>query len=85
MRLRRWRGFGCLGCLPFTGLFGLFLPLLLLGALVYFLMNRQKFSGPGRGSPQNPAAAGGFCSHCGQPLAVGTRFCAGCGNRVDGA
>jgi hypothetical protein len=42
MRLRRMRGFGCLGCLPFGGLFGLLLPVLIIGAFIYFLVNRQR-------------------------------------------
>jgi hypothetical protein len=69
--------------LPFGGLFGLFLPLILIAALIYFLMNRQKAdpSPPDRLTSPNPS--GGFCPHCGTPIAGGSRFCAGCGRQID--
>jgi zinc-ribbon domain len=85
MRLRRLRGFGCLGCLPFGGLIGLLLPLIVIGAVIYFLMNRQKANPapPGYPPPTNPS--GGFCPHCGKPTVAGSRFCLGCGRQVDQA
>jgi len=81
MHLRTWRGVGCLGCLPFGGLAGLFLPLILIAALVYFLVNRGKVNPtPSRDMPPNPP--GGFCPHCGKPVGTGARFCAACGREV---
>lgn len=82
MGLRRLRGFGCLGCLPFGGLFGLFLPLILIGALVYFLMNRQKADPPPPNQLPSPNPPEGFCAHCGKPISSGSHFCAGCGHPI---
>jgi len=79
MRYGRWRGLGCLGCLPFGGLIGLFLPVIVIAAVIYFLMNRQKGNAPVAGPP--PDAPGGFCPDCGKPVASGARFCAGCGRQ----
>ncbi len=82
MRLRRMRGFGCLGCLPFGGLITLLLPFLVIGAIIYFLVNRQK-PNPSPGNYTPPVPGGGFCPGCGKPIATGTRFCAGCGKPID--
>jgi hypothetical protein len=65
----RIRGLGCLGCLPFGGLIFMLLPLILIGALVYFLVNRQK-----------PTVPGGFCPRCGNAVSAGVRFCPSCGS-----
>ena len=32
--------------------------------------------------PAAPAAKGGFCSACGQPLTPGAKFCSGCGQKL---
>jgi hypothetical protein len=85
MGLRRLRGFGCIGCLPFGGLFGLFLPLILIGALIYFLVNRQKANPAPPGHPPSPNPSGVFCPHCGKPIASGSHICAGCGRQIDQA
>ncbi len=77
------RGFGCLGCLPFGGLIGALLPLLVIGAVIYFLVNRQKTTAVQPGTPAPPTPSGGFCPHCGQPLNPSSRFCAGCGNAIN--
>jgi hypothetical protein len=83
MGLRRLRGVGCLGCLPFGGLLGLFFPLILIGALIYFLVNRQKaVPGPPDNAPPQGSAAG-FCPQCGKPVPAGARFCAACGRQID--
>ena len=84
MGLRRLRGFGCLGCLPFGGLFALFLPLILIGALIYFLVNRPKGNTAPPTTPP-PSPSGGFCPHCGKPVASGSRFCAACGRQIGAA
>jgi len=81
VRFGRMRGFGCLGCLPFGGLFGLFLPLILIAAVIYFLVNRQK-TGPEPTALPPPESPGGFCPHCGKPIAPGAHFCAECGRPV---
>ena len=84
MHLRRLHGFGCLGCLPFGGLFSLFLPLIVIGALIYYLVGRQK-AAPAPPGYQPPNPSGGFCPHCGKAIVAGSRFCAGCGRQVDRA
>lgn len=78
MRLRRSR-IGCFGCLPFGGLLFAMLPLIAIGAVIWFLVNRQRPA-----PPQVPAAAAGFCPHCGQPAAAGERFCTQCGRSLGG-
>ena len=82
MRTRRMRGLGCLGCLPVGGLITLLLPIILIGALIYYLVNRQK-TNPSPGPYTPPSPGGGFCSRCGKPVAAGTRFCANCGHPMD--
>ena len=82
MRMRRMRGLGCLGCLPFGGLITLLLPVILIGALIYYLVNRQK-PNPAPGAYTPPVPGGGFCSSCGKPIVAGSRFCAGCGQPND--
>ena len=82
MRLRRLRGFGCLGCLPFGGLFGMLLPLILVGAVIYFLVNRQRVNPAQPPYSPPPGPAGGFCPNCGQAIPAGSRFCAGCGQQL---
>jgi hypothetical protein len=69
--------------LPFGGLLGLLLPVILIGALIYFLINRQKAAPAPPGNPPPPGPRGGFCPHCGKAIDAGARFCAGCGRRVD--
>jgi hypothetical protein len=66
----RLRGCGCLGCLPLGGMMIFGLPVLLVVALVYFLVNRR---------PPAPVQPGAFCPQCGKPLDPGARFCTGCG------
>ena len=83
MHLRRLRGFGCLGCLPFGGLFGLLLPLILIGALVYFVMNRPKASSVTPVYSPSPDPSTGFCPNCGKPIPAGGRFCVGCGRQIN--
>jgi hypothetical protein len=83
-RLGRSRGFGCLGCLPFGGLMVTLIPLILIGAVVYWLVNRQKTCAPPNTAPPPapppPGAPGSyFCAHCGKPMNLGEKFCAGCG------
>ena len=87
-RFRRTRGLGCLGCLPFGGLIVTLIPLILIGAVVYWLVNRQKTSAPLNTAPPAapppaappPEAPGGcFCFHCGRPMNPGEKFCASCG------
>jgi hypothetical protein len=67
--------------LPFGGLLGLFFPLILIVALIYFLVNRQKVAPGPPGLPPSPNPAGAFCRHCGKPIASGAHFCDGCGGR----
>jgi hypothetical protein len=83
----RVRGLGCLGCLTTGGMLFFALPLLVIGFLVYLLVNRQRPTGgppvytPTTPYPPQPPAptAGQFCSQCGKALEPGARFCAGCG------
>jgi hypothetical protein len=82
MRVRRLRGLGCLGCLPFGGLTILLLPLILIGALIYFLVNRQKTSPASSNYPPSTVPMDGFCTYCGKPFVSGTRFCASCGRQI---
>jgi hypothetical protein len=89
-RFRRTRGLGCLGCLPFGGLIVTLIPLILIGAVVYWLVNRQKASATPNTAPPAvpppaapPGAPGGcFCFHCGKPMNPGENFCANCGGGV---
>jgi len=69
--------------LPFGELLGLFLPLILIGALIYFLMNRPKTDSSPPDRLPSPKPSGGFCPDCGTPIAGGSRFCAGCGHQID--
>ena len=71
----RPRGIGCFGCLPFGGLLIGLLPLIAIGFLVYWLVNRQSPAAP----PPAKPAGGFFCSHCGKPMQAGEKFCANCG------
>jgi hypothetical protein len=66
---------GALVCLPFGGLFTLLLPLILIGAVVYFLVNRQQ------SGLAPPVRAGGYCPQCEKPVNAGDRFCVGCGRQ----
>jgi len=85
LRIRRMRGLGCLGCLPLGGL----LPLIIIAAIIYWLVNRRAPSGPAQYPQQPPqptpplqppaAPGGGFCSHCGKSITPGEKFCRGCG------
>jgi hypothetical protein len=68
------------------------IPLILIGAVIYWLVSRQKTSAPPRTAPPAapplaappPGAPGNYvCSHCGKPMNLGEKFCAGCGNRVE--
>ena len=70
---------GCL--LPFTGLLGVSLPLILIAALIYYLVSRRPGNPAGPVPPTNPGA--GFCTHCGHPVTAGVRFCAGCGRPIE--
>ncbi len=74
----RPRGIGCFGCLPFGGLLIGLLPLIAIGFLIYWLVNRQNQAAP---PPAKPAGSF-FCSHCGKPMQAGEKFCANCGNRA---
>ena len=88
-RLRRSRGLGRLGCLPFGGLIVTLIPLILIGAVIYWLVSRQKTSASPNtappaatppAAPPPPGAPGGcFCFHCGKPMNPGEKFCANCG------
>ena len=87
-RFRRSRGLGCLGCLPLGGLIVTLIPLILIGAVIYWLVNRQKTSAPQSTAPPAapppaappPGATGScFCFHCGKPMNPGEKFCANCG------
>jgi hypothetical protein len=88
-RFRRSRGLGCLGCLPLGGLIVTLIPLILIGAVIYWLVSRQKTSAssntapfaatPPAAPPPPGAPGGGFCSHCGKPMNPGEKFCANCG------
>ena len=83
MRRRRPRGIGCLGCLPFGGLLFTLIPLIAIGVLVYWLVNRQKPSAPQVAPPPPGTPAGGvFCSGCGKPMGAAEKFCASCGTRA---
>ena len=82
MRPRRLRGLGCLGCLPFGGLLLVVIPLVAIGAVIYFLVNRQNAATPAQYTPTTPPAGGGFCPQCGKPMSPGTAFCANCGAKV---
>lgn len=90
MRPRRMRGLGCLGCLPFGGLLIGLLPLIVIGGIIYFIVNRPKtgpqppppYTPPPAHPPATPTAGGGFCSQCGAATSPGTRFCPGCGTTL---
>jgi len=60
------------------------LPLIAIGVLIYWLVNRQNTAAPPPAAPPpgTPPAGGGFCSGCGKPMNPGEKFCAGCGTRV---
>ena len=81
-RLGRSRGFGCLGCLPLGGLIVTLIPLILIGAVIYWLVSRQKTAAPPPAAPLAGPPGSYFCSRCGNPMNAGEKFCAGCGNRV---
>ena len=91
MRRRRFRGFGCLGCLPFGGIVVAFLPLILIAAVIYFLVNRQRTNPPPQqpppqpphlppATPPAPTPPGQgeiFCSRCGRPAPPGSAILRG--------
>ena len=84
-RRRRVPGCGCFGCLPLAGL----LPLIVIGAIIYFLVNRKQGPPPPPPyvppsvPPPNPPVTGGsgYCNQCGAQL-TGGKFCPGCGAPV---
>ena len=81
-RFRRSRGLGCLGCLPLGGLIVTLIPLIAIGAVIYWLVSRQQAATPPPAAPPPGAPGSYFCSHCGNPMNAGEKFCASCGNRA---
>lgn len=90
MGRRRVRGLGCLGCLPFGGLLVMLLPLIAIGAVIYFLVNRKAPQPPPQpyfppsippGQPPYPNPAPPT-----EPGAVpsGQGFCSRCGATLTG-
>ena len=89
MRLRRsgFRGVGCLGCLPLGGLIMLLMPLILIGALIYWLVNRQRMGQGQQGYPpqyppqQYPPQQAPYQAPPQMPRAGGG-YCPQCGHEV---
>jgi hypothetical protein len=61
------------------------LPVLLIGALIYWLVSRSKPGGvpaPYQPPASPPTAATPFCPHCGRAIDPDARFCVGCGGQI---
>jgi hypothetical protein len=80
----RTRGLGCLGCLPFSGLLIALTPVILIGALIYFLVKRRQPAGGGEYPAAPPPAPSRslFCTSCGSTMEPGARFCPNCGRQT---
>ena len=48
-------------------------------------IERNKAEGPQnmQAAPTQPVQGGGFCLNCGTPLTPGTKFCQGCGTKIE--